>query len=89
MIFPFQTPELEISETAQLIERYRFLDLFPCTSEELKSMGYKAQGGESSTEFALSNGNLAVSDDVVYPKPDFSQMVPYKVEHAKANFVAI
>ena len=39
----FQTPELECSETAQLIERYRFLELFPCTTDELRSMGYKAR----------------------------------------------
>jgi hypothetical protein len=28
-------------ESALLIDRYRFLDLFPCTKDELRSIGYK------------------------------------------------
>lgn len=32
--------EFEGKETAQLVDRYKFLDLFPCTETELKSIGY-------------------------------------------------
>lgn len=28
-------------ETALLIDRYRFLDLLPCTDSELRSLGYR------------------------------------------------
>lgn len=31
--------EFEGKETAQLVDRYRFLDLFPCSPQELKSIG--------------------------------------------------
>lgn len=31
--------EFEGKETAQLVDRYRFLDLFPCDAPELKSIG--------------------------------------------------
>lgn len=36
----FQLKEFEGKETAQLVDRYKFLDLFPCTGTELKSIGY-------------------------------------------------
>jgi hypothetical protein len=42
-------------------------------------MGYKTQGVDPSSDFAFANGTQNSSDDVVYPKPDFSQMIPYKV----------
>lgn len=31
--------EFEGKETAQLVDRYRFLDLYPCSPAELKSIG--------------------------------------------------
>lgn len=37
-------PKEKRNESALLIDRYRFLDLFPCTREELRSMGYKDAG---------------------------------------------
>lgn len=33
--------ELQGRETALLIDRYRFLDLFPCSESELRSLGYR------------------------------------------------
>lgn len=36
----WQLKEYEGKETAQLVDRYKFLDLYPCTSTELKSIGY-------------------------------------------------
>lgn len=39
-MFLFQLKEFEGKETAQLVDRYKFLDMFPCTIVELKSIGY-------------------------------------------------
>ena len=36
----FFLQELEGHETSVLVDRYKYLDLFPCTSLELKIMGY-------------------------------------------------
>lgn len=38
--FSFQLREYEGKETAQLVDRYKFLDLYPCSGIELKSIGY-------------------------------------------------
>ncbi len=38
--FSFQLKEFEGKETAQLVDRYKFLDLFPCGVVELRSIGY-------------------------------------------------
>lgn len=45
-IFLFQLKEFEGKETAQLVDRYKFLDLFPCTGVELKSIGYSPVSNE-------------------------------------------
>ena len=29
------------TETTQLIDRYKFLDLFPCAADELTAFGYR------------------------------------------------
>ncbi|MGH0154910.1 UNVERIFIED_CONTAM: hypothetical protein FKN15_037551 [Acipenser sinensis] len=33
--------EYEGKETALLVDRYKFMDLYPCSSSELKALGYK------------------------------------------------
>lgn len=33
--------EYEGKETALLVDRYKFMDLYPCSSIELKALGYK------------------------------------------------
>lgn len=75
-----QLKEFEGKETAQLVDRYKFLDLYPCSSAELKSIGYAEQ-------YAVKGGVQTVqpiTDDntPVLIRPDFSQMIPYK---PKAN----
>ncbi|XP_063696707.1 protein suppressor of forked [Culicoides brevitarsis] len=72
--------EYEGKETAQLVDRYKFLDLYPCSSVELKSIGYTEQ-------VTMKSGQVTTVSEVdettpVIPKPDFSQMIPYK---PKAN----
>ncbi|XP_032308727.1 protein suppressor of forked isoform X2 [Drosophila ananassae] len=77
--------EYEGKETAQLVDRYKFLDLYPCTSTELKSIGYaenigiilnKVGGGVQSQ----NNGEAEADSEATppLPRPDFSQMIPYK-----------
>lgn len=94
--------EFEGKETAQLVDRYKFLDLYPCSTVELKSIGYSDVSGFCGIKFdsnsiPLTNlfrfqskgiiSNKSQPTDVdegasKLPKPDFSQMVPYK---PKAN----
>ncbi|XP_032581084.1 protein suppressor of forked [Drosophila sechellia] len=77
--------EYEGKETAQLVDRYKFLDLYPCTSTELKSIGYaenvgiilnKVGGGAQSQ----NTGEVETDSEATppLPRPDFSQMIPFK-----------
>ncbi|XP_055388075.1 protein suppressor of forked isoform X2 [Condylostylus longicornis] len=70
--------EYEGKETAQLVDRYKFLDLYPCTTMELKSIGYS-----DNIVFTTANKNNvtfeAINENVVcLVRPDFSQMIPFK-----------
>ncbi|GLV37008.1 suppressor of forked [Carabus blaptoides fortunei] len=68
--------EFQGKETAQLVDRYKFLDLYPCTSAELKSIGYTEVVHVTKTS---SLGNImAYEDEPSLPKPDTAQMIPYK-----------
>ena len=78
--------------TVQVIDRYRFMSLLPLSSEELKSIGYQcvgqgsARGGllpttrQTNSTNPLPNGHSQSSpvDPDYVPRPDFSQMVPFK-----------
>ncbi|KAK0086162.1 hypothetical protein PV325_003667 [Microctonus aethiopoides] len=72
--------EFEGKETAQSVDRYKFLDLYPCSPIELKSIGYI----EVSTLGRKNNvGTTPRPQDTeekiaALPKPDLSQMIPYK-----------
>jgi len=77
--------ELEGKETALLIDRYRFGSLFPCSSADLKALGYyevAEMSGNSSKPVTMredeSRKNHVDTGDVTFYKPDFSQMVPFK-----------
>lgn len=74
-----QLKEFEGKETAQLVDRYKFLDLYPCTSMELKSIGYM----EVSNVGRNNSNSLPRSQDTeeviaALPRPDISQMIPFK-----------
>ncbi|XP_030747492.1 protein suppressor of forked [Sitophilus oryzae] len=71
--------EFEGKETAQLVDRYRFLDLFPCTPQELKSIGYTevinvTGAGKNHILQSIMNQD----SEMPLPTPDYSQMIPYK-----------
>lgn len=70
-------------ESALLIDRYRFLDLFPCTKEELRSMGYKdssgIQNGDNTNSSSKDKNMIQLDDEVdAFCRPDRSQMIPFK-----------
>ncbi|KAL7036048.1 hypothetical protein ACKWTF_008672 [Chironomus riparius] len=74
--------EYEGKETAQLIDRYKFLDLFPCTQPELKSVGYHEISSISTGQKVVQQNPEEEESQKVLPRPDFSQMIPFK---PKAN----
>ncbi|KAF2897562.1 hypothetical protein ILUMI_08611 [Ignelater luminosus] len=75
--------EFEGRETAQLVDRYRFLDLYPCSPAELKSIGYtEVVNITGAARNHILQQFINSDDDSILPKPDISQMIPYK---PKAN----
>ena len=82
--------KLSYSIFLQVIDRYKFMALLPLTSEELKSIGYQSTSLPSTTRAGIlptkttnstlptSNGHSAYLDPDHIPRPDFSQMVPFK-----------
>ncbi|XP_039254764.1 cleavage stimulation factor subunit 3-like isoform X1 [Styela clava] len=82
--------EYDGKTTCLLVDRYRFLDLFPCTPEELKSIGYKDSRArpvvgvpaavpsisEASTSQLKEENEPQIG--VGLPMPDLTQMLPYR-----------
>ncbi|XP_023026609.1 cleavage stimulation factor subunit su(f) [Leptinotarsa decemlineata] len=71
--------EFEGKETAQLVDRYRFLDLFPCTAQELKSIGYtEVLNITGAGRNHVLQSIIESETEAPLPVPDYSQMIPYK-----------
>ncbi|XP_018561901.1 protein suppressor of forked [Anoplophora glabripennis] len=71
--------EFEGKETAQLVDRYRFLDLFPCTPQELKSIGYtEVINITGAGRNHILQSIIESDNELPLPLPDYSQMIPYK-----------
>ncbi|UJR32024.1 hypothetical protein I4U23_019492 [Adineta vaga] len=83
--------ELEGRETLLLIDRYRFLNLLPCSNDELKLLGYKdmPQTNLSSMSTVLFNNSSTTNSAAlleqaardrraVLPRPDIRHMMPYR-----------
>ncbi|KAJ9595491.1 hypothetical protein L9F63_013313, partial [Diploptera punctata] len=75
-----QIKEFEGKETAQLVDRYKFLDLYPCTPAELRSIGYNEVASTAVKAFhPLSAGIIDPEEESSnIPRPDFTQMIPFK-----------
>jgi len=72
--------ECKVKETSLLVDRYKYLDLYPCTTQELRAM-----------EYEMDSDTVAVARPVAAPaanpnqrepvrgvaRPDFAHMVPY------------
>ena len=66
-------------ETAQLVDEYKFLDLYPCTSVELRSIGYMEESSVSRNIISpLPRTPDTEKVIVALPRPDYSQMIPFK-----------
>lgn len=80
--------EFEGKETAQLVDRYKFLDLYPCTVGELRSIGYsEVTATTTKASFHTMSGVKVGMDGLddhepctqrLLPRPDISQMIPFK-----------
>ncbi|XP_061670217.1 cleavage stimulation factor subunit 3 isoform X2 [Syngnathoides biaculeatus] len=81
--------EYEGKETALLVDRYKFMDLYPCSASELKALGYK---DVSRTKLAALLPEAVAAPSVPllkdemdrkpeYPKPDTNQMIPFQPRH--------
>ncbi|XP_022256823.1 cleavage stimulation factor subunit 3-like [Limulus polyphemus] len=79
--------EFEEKETALLVDRYKFLDLLPCTYSELKAIGYRELAKQHAVNLPTSNSsvreNLQEEEEEAdakpnYPRPDTNQMIPFK-----------
>ncbi|XP_051953719.1 cleavage stimulation factor subunit 3 [Xyrauchen texanus] len=81
--------EYEGKETALLVDRYKFMDLYPCSPCELKALGYKdvsrAKYAALIQEAVVTPSTPAMKDEAdrkpEYPKPDTSQMIPFQPRH--------
>ncbi|XP_040184228.1 cleavage stimulation factor subunit 3 isoform X1 [Rana temporaria] len=82
--------EYEGKETALLVDRYKFMDLYPCSASELKALGYKdvsrAKLASMIPETVVTPSIAPSSKDEIdrkpeYPKPDTSQMIPFQPRH--------
>ena len=75
--------EFQSHETVLLIDRYKFMELLPCSDLELRSIGYRDISRQlipsktlASVQEFKNQDNSA--DTPSYPRPDFNQMLPFK-----------
>uniref|UniRef100_A0AAY4E0K6 Cleavage stimulation factor subunit 3 n=1 Tax=Denticeps clupeoides TaxID=299321 RepID=A0AAY4E0K6_9TELE len=81
--------EYEGKETALLVDRYKFMDLYPCSPSELKALGYKDASRAKLNALipeAVVTPTVPILKDEVdrkpeYPKPDTNQMIPFQPRH--------
>ncbi|XP_023672532.1 cleavage stimulation factor subunit 3 isoform X1 [Paramormyrops kingsleyae] len=84
--------EYEGKETALLVDRYKFMDLYPCSASELKALGYKdvsrAKLASLIPEAVVTPSVPTLKDEAdrkpEYPKPDTNQMIPFQPRHLAA-----
>ncbi|XP_074613166.1 cleavage stimulation factor subunit 3-like isoform X2 [Acropora palmata] len=75
--------ELEGLEISVLVDRYKYLDLFPCTPLELKIMGYVGSTRQNNSLSSILSSVTAQDEKteekpLKFPRPDTSQMTPFK-----------
>uniref|UniRef100_A0A672RNY0 Cleavage stimulation factor subunit 3 n=1 Tax=Sinocyclocheilus grahami TaxID=75366 RepID=A0A672RNY0_SINGR len=86
--------EYEGKETALLVDRYKFMDLYPCSPSELKALGYKdvsrAKYASLMPEAVVTPSTPSLKDEAdrkpEYPKPDTSQMIPFQPRHLAREY---
>ncbi|XP_077999834.1 cleavage stimulation factor subunit 3-like [Glandiceps talaboti] len=85
--------EFEDREATLLVDRYRYLDLYPCSPSELKALGYRDLSKKyapivplpttTTTPITSTNPENPKTEEETeqkaeYPKPDLNQMIAYK-----------
>ncbi|KAH9493981.1 Cleavage stimulation factor subunit 3 [Dermatophagoides farinae] len=65
VIEKLQQQQKNHSETAWLVDRYKFLHLMPCTQEELKSIGYFNINPSAASSSLSSSSTSAISESLV------------------------
>ncbi|KAK6169592.1 hypothetical protein SNE40_020613 [Patella caerulea] len=77
--------EFEEKETALLIDRYKYMDMLPCSESELKSLGYwdlikhnAVQIPMGAVKQVMMNGTEEEQVRPQFPKPDVEQLLPFK-----------
>ncbi|CAF2143536.1 unnamed protein product [Rotaria magnacalcarata] len=83
--------ELEGRETLLLVDRYKFLNLLPCSNDELKLLGYKDVSNinlSSTSTSLLTNGSVvngtalleqaAKDRRAILPRPDIKHLMPFR-----------
>ncbi|XP_049512262.1 cleavage stimulation factor subunit 3-like isoform X3 [Dermacentor silvarum] len=77
--------EFEGKETALLVDRYRFMDLYPCSPQELKSLGYRdvtrlpvVVSSAPASKREVREETATDKQNPVFPRPDTGQMIPFK-----------
>ena len=79
--------ELDTRETLLLVDRYKFLNLLPCSTDELKLLGYKENhtGHFSLVPMQLSNVNGPAASEqtarerrALLPRPDVKHLMPFR-----------
>ncbi|XP_074649592.1 cleavage stimulation factor subunit 3-like [Tubulanus polymorphus] len=80
-----QLQEFVGKETALLIDRYKYIDLYPCSTSELKALGYREftrHAANSQLIDAPAKDEKESTDGADYrtafPRPDTLQMIPFK-----------
>jgi len=79
----FET-ECKMKETSLLVDRYKYLDLYPCTAQELRAMDYQVEQDLSANRNLLTPAQANINNreqpakgSVGVARPDVSHMVPY------------
>ncbi|CAF0946428.1 unnamed protein product [Rotaria sordida] len=80
--------ELDNRETLLLIDRYKFLNLLPCSNDELKLLGYKDTLSRTSSSLLSSTSPIingtAILEQVardrraLLPRPDIKHLMPFR-----------
>lgn len=83
--------DVEGRETLLIIDRYKFLNLLPCSTDELKLLGYKdtLSTNSSSITSSIANGSSAMNSTTLLeqaardrrallPRPDIKHLMPYR-----------
>lgn len=74
--------ELKGNWAVLLVDRYKYLNLFPCTNTELLSMGYPVTDKEGKADLYRSQQGSS-QHNWLLARPDVNQMMPFKPSAAE------